>query len=87
MLKNLQFDSIKLDKEFLSGFEDNPHAHQVIEGAVSMIKALGVKVVAEGVETKEQAAFLRQVGCDLAQGYLFSKPVPAAAFETLLKQK
>ena len=87
VLKNLQFDSIKLDKEFLSGFEDNPHAHQVIEGAVSMIKALGVKVVAEGVETKEQAAFLRQVGCDLAQGYLFSKPVPAAEFETLLKQK
>ncbi len=87
VLKNLQFDSIKLDKEFLSGFENNPHAHKVIEGAVSMIKSLGIQVVAEGVETREQADFLRHTGCDLAQGYFFSRPVPAAQFEELLKEE
>lgn len=86
VLKSLQFDSIKLDKEFLSGFEDNPHAHKVIEGAVAMIKSLGVQVVAEGVETREQADFLRHTGCDLAQGYYFSRPLPAAEFERLLKK-
>lgn len=86
VLKSLQFDSIKLDKEFLAGFEDNPHAHKVIEGAVSMIKSLGIQVVAEGVETREQADFLRQTGCDLAQGYFFSRPLPADRFETLLKK-
>ena len=86
VLKSLQFDSIKLDKEFLSGFDQNPHAHKVIEGAVSMIKSLGIKIVAEGVETQEQADFLRATGCDLAQGYFFSRPLPAAQFETLLRK-
>ena len=85
VLKNLQFDSIKLDKEFLSGFEKNSHAQKVIEGAVSMIKSLGIQVVAEGVETREQADFLRSIGCDLAQGYFFSRPLPAPRFEALLK--
>ena len=85
VLKSLQFDSIKLDKEFLAGFEGNPHADKVIEGAVAMIKSLGIQVVAEGVETREQADFLRQTGCDLAQGYFFSRPLPADQFEARLK--
>ena len=87
VLKSLQFDSIKLDKEFLSGFDQNLHAHKVIEGAVSMIKSLGVKIVAEGVETQEQADFLKHTGCDLAQGYFFSRPLPSVQFETLLRKK
>ena len=87
VLKELKFDSIKLDKEFLSGFEENPRAQKVIEGAISMIKTLGVKVVTEGVETREQAAFLRQCGADLAQGYFFSRPVTVTTFEQLLQHK
>ena len=86
VLKNLQFDGIKLDKEFLDGFEENANAKKVIEGAVDMIKSLGVKVIAEGVETKEQADFLRATGCDVAQGYLFSKPMDVEAFESWLKK-
>lgn len=86
VLKNLQFDGVKLDKEFLDGFEENENAKKVIEGAVCMIKSLGVKVIAEGVETREQADFLRATGCDVAQGYLFSKPVDVEKFEELLKQ-
>lgn len=87
VLKELKFDSIKLDKEFLSGFEENPRAQKVIEGAVKMIKTLGVKVVTEGVETREQAEFLRKCGADLAQGYFFSRPVTVATFEQLLQKK
>lgn len=86
VLKNLQFDGIKLDKEFLGGFEKNENAKKVIEGAVQMIKSLGVKVIAEGVETQEQADFLRRTGCDVAQGYLFSKPMTVDAFEGWLKK-
>jgi len=86
VLKNLQFDGVKLDKEFLAGFEENANAQKVIEGAVQMIKSLGVKAVAEGVETARQADFLREAGCDVAQGYLFSKPMPVEAFEEWLKK-
>ncbi len=86
VLKNLQFDGIKLDKEFLSGFEENANAKKVIEGAVAMIKSLGVKVIAEGVETQDQADFLRKTGCDVAQGYFFSKPMAVEDFEDWLKQ-
>lgn len=84
VLKSLQFDSIKLDKEFLSGSEQNKTAKKVIQGAVDMIKAIGAKVVAEGVETAEQAEFLRRIGCDLAQGYFFYRPLPVEEFERLL---
>ena len=87
VLKELRFDSIKLDKEFLSGFEENPRAQKVIEGAINMIKTLGVKVVTEGVETREQADFLRKCGADLAQGYFFSRPVTVSTFEQLLQKK
>ena len=87
VLKELKFDSIKLDKEFLSGFEDNPRAQKVIEQTVRMIKSLGVKVITEGVETREQADFLRACGADLAQGYFFSRPVTIDVFEQLLLKR
>ena len=85
VLKSLQFDTIKLDKEFISGCEhQNSTARKVVQGAVEMVKAIGAHVVAEGVETQEQAEFLRSVGCDLAQGYYFSRPLPLDEFEKLL---
>lgn len=87
VLKELKFDSIKLDKEFLAGFEENPRAQKVIQGAISMLKTLEVKVVVEGVETREQAEFLRACGADLAQGYFFSRPVTVSTFEQLLEKK
>lgn len=84
LLKDLRFDTIKLDKEFLNEFEENPRSKCIIEGAVKMLKTLGVRVVAEGVETREQADFLRETGCDLAQGFFFSRPVSIATFEQML---
>ncbi len=84
VLKNLCFDCVKLDKEFLARGEGNPRMRQIISGAVKMIKSLGSRVVAEGVETREQAEFLHSIGCDLAQGYLFSRPLPVEDFERRL---
>lgn len=88
VLKNLDFDCVKLDKEFLVKGEGNPRMRQIISGLVRMIKSLGSGVVAEGVETAEQAEFLSGIGCDLAQGYFFSRPLPPEEFEKrLLEEK
>ena len=84
VLKNLDFDCVKLDKEFLARGEGNPRMRQIISGLVGMIKSLGSQIVAEGVETKEQAEFLSSIGCDLAQGYWFSRPLPSTEFEEKL---
>ena len=86
VLKNLYFDCVKFDKEFLASGEGNPRMRQIIAGAVKMIKELSCTIVAEGVETQEQADFLSGIGCDLAQGYFFSKPLPAAEFTQRLEK-
>ena len=57
---------------------------QVISGLVKMVKELGCQIVAEGVETQEQAEFLSSIGCDLAQGYLYGRPLSVAEFEKRL---
>lgn len=87
VLKNLDFDCVKLDKEFLARGEGNPRMRQVIGGLVQMIKALGSHIVAEGVETQEQADFLRGIGCDTAQGFLYSRPLPMDEFEKKLDEE
>ena len=87
VLKNLDFDCVKLDKEFLARGEGNPRMRQVISGLVKMVKELGSKVVAEGVETVEQAEFLRSIGCDTAQGFLYSRPLPMDEFEKKLDEE
>ena len=87
VLKNLDFDCVKLDKEFLAKGEGNPRQLQVISGLVKMVKELGCHIVAEGVETEDQAAFLRSVGCDMAQGFLYSRPLPADEFEKKLQEE
>lgn len=87
VLKELDFDCVKLDKEFLARGEGNPRMREVISGLVKMIQKLHTRVVAEGVETAEQAAFLRGIGCDMAQGYLFSRPLPVAEFEKRLSDE
>ena len=58
----------------------------MVQTIIGMTKNLGIEVIAEGVETKDQQAFLERYGCLLSQGYLFSKPVPLEMFETLLKE-
>ena len=76
VLKNFDFDLVKIDMEFLRGFESSDNGKIIIKHMVSMLKNLGFHTLAEGVETKEQMDFLKDVGCELIQGYLIGRPLP-----------
>ncbi|MEG1528143.1 MAG: EAL domain-containing protein [Clostridia bacterium] len=75
MIRNFPFDYVKLDKAFFSAMLLGQKDRIVVESIVQMTKKLNIKTVAEGVETKEQLEFLRACGCDVIQGYYFSKPL------------
>lgn len=81
MLKNTPFDVIKIDRDFFSEFMLSDRGKKIISHTISMSKDIGLDLVAEGVETKEQAEFLQSCGCDIAQGFLYSKPVSISEFE------
>jgi diguanylate cyclase (GGDEF)-like protein/PAS domain S-box-containing protein len=75
MLRNYPFDTIKIDRSFVSDLPGNPDVLAVIHATINLIENLGMISLAEGVETPAQAAVLQSLGCRLAQGYLFSRPV------------
>jgi diguanylate cyclase (GGDEF)-like protein len=83
-LRDLPFDAIKIDRSFLRNL-NAPDGAAIADAVIAMAHALGKQVVAEGVEQPSQLAYLRSHGCDLAQGYHFGPPVPAADFETLVR--
>lgn len=82
-LKSTPFDVIKIDRAFFSEFMLSERGKKIIAHTIAMSKDIGLDMVAEGVETKEQASFLSQCGCDTVQGFLYSKPVPLAEFEKM----
>ncbi len=79
-LKTFDFDVLKIDMNFLRSFETNERSKVIIATIVNMAKELGMHTLAEGVETKEQYDFLRRIGCEKLQGYLFGKPKPNDEF-------
>ena len=81
ILKDIEIDILKIDKTFFENLTENKRAQIIIETIVNMCKKLNIKTVAEGIETKEQVHFLKKVGCDIIQGYYFSKPIPIEEFE------
>ena len=87
ILKNLPVDILKLDLRFLSDDKADGRGGIIINSAVQMAKWLETYVIAEGVETVEQADFLKSIGCDYIQGYLYSKPLPEKEMLKLLEQK
>jgi diguanylate cyclase (GGDEF)-like protein len=81
-LKRLPIDTVKLDRSFVAGATSDPRDAALVMSIITLAHNLGLKVIAEGVETDEQLNFLRLLRCDEAQGYLFSKPMPAEVFES-----
>ncbi len=80
-LKNIPTDRIKIAKELIDNIENDVYSNSIIQMAISVAKVKGIKIIAEGVETKEQLDCLRELGCDEIQGYYFSKPIPADEIE------
>jgi EAL domain-containing protein (putative c-di-GMP-specific phosphodiesterase class I) len=77
-LQRFPLDILKVDQSFVDELGESPEAEEIVSAVIGLAHALGLKVVAEGVETKAQLEVLRAFGCDFAQGYLFSKPLPAS---------
>ncbi|MEV0065608.1 EAL domain-containing protein [Amycolatopsis sp. NPDC050768] len=77
-LRRLTLDTLKIDRSFITGIADSRDAAAIVASIIAMAHAVGLTVVAEGVETAEELALLRQLGCDQAQGYHLGRPVPAA---------
>jgi Amt family ammonium transporter len=72
----MPIDHLKIDRSFISGFEEGTKENdQIVRSIISLARSLGLGVVAEGVENKEQLERLRQLHCDRAQGFMFSRPV------------
>jgi diguanylate cyclase (GGDEF)-like protein/PAS domain S-box-containing protein len=86
-LKLFDIDYLKIDKSFIDNLEGNANDIALCDAIILMAHTLGLKVIAEGVETMEQKKILTDAGCDFAQGYLFSKPVPADEFEAILNSE
>lgn len=84
VLKDIDLDIIKLDMLFLSTDSDGKRGGTILSSMVRMAKWLGMPVIAEGVETLEQADFLRSIGCEYIQGYLYSRPLPETQYLELL---
>ncbi|WP_164887257.1 EAL domain-containing protein [Hahella sp. KA22] len=84
-LKRMPIDTLKIDRMFIRDLPEDPNNQALASGIILLGRALGLKVVAEGVENVEQLRFLQERDCDEVQGFLLSKPLPKAAFVKLLK--
>ena len=87
LLKNLSINVLKLDIMFFRKSIDKRRERIVVRNIIQMAKELDIRVVAEGVEAEESLEFLRDAGCDTAQGYLFARPMPLEEFERLVAEK
>jgi EAL domain-containing protein (putative c-di-GMP-specific phosphodiesterase class I) len=83
-LKRLPVDVIKIDRSFVKDIPGDKNDVEICGAVIAMAQKLELRVVAEGVETEAQAEFLRLNHCDIAQGFLYSKPIPAAEFTAVL---
>jgi len=85
-IKDLPIDIVKIDKCFIDEIGCNPKAEAILVTMVSLANNLGIQLIAEGVETKEQLSFLTSIGCDVIQGFYFYRPMPADAVSKILRK-
>lgn len=85
-LKRFPIDTLKIDRSFIIGIPGDSNDCAIAGAIVSMAQRLGHRVIAEGVETRDQLEFLRSLGCQEIQGYYFSPPVPADQFEVMVRE-
>ena len=83
-LKTIPLDILKIDRSLVCDLDENEVSKQITGAIVDLGKAMKLVILAEGVETSEQNSFLTEIGCDLAQGYLYSKPCPASEITAML---
>ena len=83
-LKRFPIDFVKIDRTFTDGLGTDDNDTAIVKATIALSHSLGLRVVAEGVETTAQRELLRELGCDFGQGYLFARPLDVIAFETLL---
>jgi diguanylate cyclase (GGDEF)-like protein len=81
MLKDIHLDAIKLDMRFLSKGVDDERGKKVLKMTINLIKELEMMAIAEGIETEKEMEYLKSMGCDLFQGFYFSRPIPVSEFE------
>ncbi len=86
-LKRFPVDTLKIDKSFIRDLVADPDDAKIVAAIIAMGQSLNLEVIAEGVESEDEMAFLRAHGCHLAQGYLWGEPMPAAAFSRLLDER
>ena len=84
-LQRFPVDYVKIDRSFVADLEGDPGAVALVSGMIDLAHALGIKVIAEGVERASQLERLETMGCDLAQGYYFSSPLPSDAMDAFLE--
>ena len=85
-LKRLPLDQVKIDQSFVRDIASDPNDAAMVHAVIAMTDALGLNVIAEGVETEAQREFLERHNCHAFQGYLFSKPITVKEFEKLITQ-
>jgi EAL domain-containing protein (putative c-di-GMP-specific phosphodiesterase class I) len=86
-LKKFPIDELKIDRSFIAGLNSNTGDAAIVASCIDLAHAVGIQAVAEGVETPGQVQTLKALGCDLAQGFHFSRPLPAPLLKTWLKAK
>jgi predicted signal transduction protein with EAL and GGDEF domain len=86
-LRKFPLDALKIDQSFIRQIADSSGGNTIVSTIITMARSLNLRVIAEGVETPEELEFLLEQQCDEAQGYKFSRPIPAEEFEMLLRSE
>ena len=83
MLKDVKVDALKLDRVFFESGDNDERGKDIIQSVIKLAQALDLHTISEGVEERKQVEFLKEMHCDLIQGYVFAKPMPVPEFEQL----